>query len=240
MQNLHATGTCLQESLRVNPAIDEVQNGFFMLLEGIIQASGVSFPGDGQNSSNQTLASITLLNGHPDIHRVPILASKGNKRNGESSDPEPGDRVLVGFITGNFCRPVVMGFLNMPGNNLQGAATDAPQYHHHWQGTDTKIGKDGTRTVHVAKDEVVEIIGDGTVTLGVALTINVTGDVKIKSTGGMITLDAVMTRCTGDFSAAGTVEDAVRTMSADRALYDAHVHLSAAPGNPTSPPGTPE
>lgn len=161
----------MQEGLRVNPAILETQKEFFSLLEGIIQPGGIFFPGDGQNSANQTLANISLLNGNPDLYRVPILVPKAGKQNGENSDPEPGDRVLVGFIGGSFSRPVVMGFLNKPGNTLQTPAADAPQYHHHWQGTDTKIAKDGTRTVHVAKNDVLEITGDGTVVVGGRLTI---------------------------------------------------------------------
>jgi phage gp45-like len=238
--------------MRVNPAIRETQKEFFLLLEGIIQNNGVFFADNGQNSTSQTLVNLSLLNGYPDLYRVPILVPKANKSNGESSSPEPGDRVLVGFVGGDFNRPVIMGFLNMPGNTLQTPAADAPQYHHHWQGTDTRIGKDGSRTVHVAKDEILAIIGDGTVSIGGNLQITVTGNASI-SIDGSATIDTSTAHFTHDVtvggkitaagniaSTGGDVSDKVRSMAADRIIFDAHTHTSTVPGEPTSPPTTPE
>ena len=79
------------------------------------------------------------------------------------TDPEPGDVVAVTFFNGNINDPVVVGFVPPPNNKLQSTAAEAPQYHHTHQGTDIKIKKDGTRQIYVAKDDILEVVGEGTV-----------------------------------------------------------------------------
>jgi phage baseplate assembly protein gpV len=161
--------------------------------------------------------------------------------------------VLVEFVDGNMADPIITACFNSPNNPIQATAAEAPQIKRQMNGTSETIAKDGTRIIHVAKDEAVEIIGDGTVTIGGTLTVNVTDAVTIKSTSGTITLDAATVHCTEDFtvagkitatgnieSTAGDVSDKVRSMADDRIIFDTHPHTCSAPGELSSPPTTPE
>lgn len=185
-------GARKQESLRSNPAARDVLVCHDLLL-GIIQKHGVFHQDNGQNPSKSTLVNISLQHGWPDIYRVPILSPKINRSNGTSMDPEPGDQVVVAFLNGNFSLPVVIGFLPPPGNGLQQESADSPLHHTHWQGSDYKLEKDGTRRSAVAKDDILNVAGDRTeaitgtrqVTVGEDDTLEVTGDGTIIVHGGL-------------------------------------------------------
>jgi phage baseplate assembly protein gpV len=128
-----------------------------------------------------TLVNISLQDGWPDIYRVPLLCTKINRINGESIDPEPGDQVAVAFINGNFYNPVVIGFLPQVRNTLQPETADAPLHHTHWQGSDYRYEKDGTRRAYVAKDDVLEVEGNGTVLIHGTMDVHVVGNATIRS-----------------------------------------------------------
>lgn len=176
-------GSRVQGSLQVHPAVVRAQ-GFYGLFLGVIQQSGIFHSDSGQNPAGCTLVNLTLLHGHPDLYRVPVLTPKANRQNGESIDPEPGDQVVVAFLNGNLCQPVVIGFLPPPGNTLQPVSSDAPLHHTHWQGTDIKLEKDGIRRVHVAKDDLLNVVenqtetihGARSITVDLTDTLEVTGD----------------------------------------------------------------
>jgi len=151
---------------------------------GIIKEHGIFYSDNGQNSSGMTLVNVALLNGWPDICRVPVLSPKINRSNGESIDPEPGDQVAVAFLNGNFCHPVVIGFLPPPGNTLQPKAADAPLHRTHWQGTDIRLEKDGIRRAHIVKHDILNVVenqietihGGRSITVDLTDTLEVTGD----------------------------------------------------------------
>lgn len=215
---LNENGSRSQESMRTNPAVQEVRECFYTL-RGVIQPNGVLFKDAPLNKTGQTLVSISLLGGYPDIYRVPLACSKANPDNGEEWTPEPGDQVLVQFINGSFHAPVVTGFLYQPDNNLQANAAEAPRYHRRRNGTDEKIEKDGTRRVYVAKDDVLEVAGDGTITVHGNVTVHVFGTATVNVDGNTtvttpnatvhasqkVQLDTPLTECTGNLNVNGGI-----------------------------------
>lgn len=68
------------------------------------------------------------------------------------------------------------------------------------------------------------------------------GEIKIKATT-KVTIDAPLTHCTGNLTAAGTIKDLSAssgvTMDAMRTAYNGHNHTEQGDGQPTSPPNTP-
>lgn len=114
---------------------------------------------------------------------------------------------------------MVVGFLPPPSNSLQPASPDGPLHHTHWQGTDIRLEKDGTRRVHVAADEILEVAGDGTVTVhgnvmvhiyGTA-TVNVDGDTTLTTPNATVnasesvTLNTPYTHITGNLGVDGGI-----------------------------------
>lgn len=215
---LNENGSRNQESMRTNPAVQEVRECFYTL-RGVIQPNGVLFKDAPLNKTGQTLVNISLLGGYPDIYRVPLACSKANPNNGEEWTPEPGDMVLVQFINGSFHAPVVTGFLYQPGNNLQANAAEAPRLHRRRNGTDEKIEKDGTRRVYVAKDDILEVVGNGVVTVHGNVTVHVYGTATVNVDGNTtvttpnatvhastkVQLDTPLTECTGNLNVNGGI-----------------------------------
>ena len=68
------------------------------------------------------------------------------------------------------------------------------------------------------------------------------GEVVVKATT-KVTIDAPLTHCTGNLTAAGTIKDLSAssgvTMDAMRTAYNGHNHTEQGDGQPTSPPNTP-
>lgn len=66
-------------------------------------------------------------------------------------------------------------------------------------------------------------------------------EIKIKATA-KVTIDAPLTHCTGDFTAAGTIKDlstsSGKTMDSMRTAYNSHNHTEQGDGNPTTGPNT--
>ncbi|BET57906.1 phage baseplate assembly protein V [Geobacter sp. 60473] len=215
---LDENGSRKQESMRTNPAVQEVRECFYTL-RGVIQPNGVLFKDAPLNKTGQTLVSISLLGGYPDIYRVPLACSKANPDNGEEWTPEPGDQVLVQFINGSFHAPVVTGFLYPPGNNLQANAAEAPRLHRRRNGVDEVITKTGSRIVHIAEHDNLTVVGNGTVTIHGSASVHVAGsatvnvDVSATVTSPLITavasqkvqLDTPLVECTGDLQVAGGI-----------------------------------
>ena len=67
-------------------------------------------------------------------------------------------------------------------------------------------------------------------------------EIKIKAKT-KVTIDAPLTHCTGDFTAAGTIKDlsssSGKTMDSMRTAYNSHNHTEQGDGNPTTGPNTP-
>lgn len=140
---------------------------------------GVQFRGTGKNKAAQTLVDVMLYEwGHP-LFGVPLAHSKINQTEGEDWTPEDGDLVVVQFFGGDPRDPVVTGYLPRPGNEIEGEAADAPRYHRRRNETTETITKTGSRRVHVAENETLDVVGTGTVTIGGTLQVTVTGDVTI-------------------------------------------------------------
>lgn len=216
-----ATGHVAQTGMTVNPAVSEALADFTgVLLRGYI--NGVR-PKD-TNTARQTLCDVALLNAYPLLYNVPILASKINLKNGERADPEKGDAVVVGFLNGRACEPVVLGFLEPPNSSMPGKAADTPQYNWGWQGTTIQVRKDGSRVVHVAADETLDVVGEGTITIGGNLTINIASGNKLTVNGDM--------EVSGNFTAT-SVSDSAGSMATIRSTYNEHVHGSSPRPDPT-------
>lgn len=215
---LNENGSRNQESMYRNPAVQEIRECFYTL-RGVIQPNGVLFKDAPLNKTGQTLVNISLLGGYPDIYRVPLACSKANPDNGEEWTPEPGDQVLVQFINGSFHAPVVTGFLYPPENTIQSAAAEAPRYHRRRNGTDEKIEKDGTRRVYVARDDILEVEGDGDIIVHGNVTVHVYGTADITVDGPTVVttptatvhaatkvqLDTPLTECTGNLNVNGGI-----------------------------------
>lgn len=216
-------GARKQQSLQTHPATRVVQSCHDLLL-GMIQKNGVFHTDNGQNPSGSTLVNISLMHGWPDIYRVPILSPKINRSNGMSMDPEPGDQVVVAFLNGSFCHPVVVGFLPPPSNNLQPASADAPLHHTRWQGSDIKLEKDGTRRVYLAANDVLEVVGNGTVTIHGNLTVQIDGTANVTVNGNATLKAAQVTFDTANANSTGNISDSLRSMAADRVIYNGHTH----------------
>jgi len=175
-------GAISQDLMKESPA-QRNQLDYTFPLRGLITL--VTFKDSPSNTTNQTLVNVGLLDGYPLITDVPLAYPYISKENGEEETPEIGSMVLVQFIAGSFRRPVVTGFLAPPKADILAATADAPRSRRTRNGTSETIEKDGTRRVHVAKDEVVEITGDGTMkVLNGDLTISVeTGNISLTSNG---------------------------------------------------------
>ena len=178
---LDDNGARRQESLRVNPAMEQAQN-FPYPLRGSVTA--VYYQDDPKNKTAQTLVDIELLGGYSKLLGVPVLAPKVNRANGEEWTPDPGDIVVVQFVAGRWGDPIVTGYCHLPSNEIQARRANVPpgkrRYHRRCNQTDLVIDKDGNRTEYVEGDETVVIKGNESVTVQ-------TGD---------ITIDVVQGKCT--------------------------------------------
>ena len=236
---MQTPGSVEQCLMAENPAILRGREIHFPL-RGIVGA--VRFKDHPKNMTGQTVVDISMLDGFPPAYNVPLSYDHIDQQNGRDETPLVGSLVLVQFIAGRIGMPVVTRYLASP-NTAEGIlalSSEAPCSKRTRNGTSETIAKDGSRTLHVAAGDIVDITGDGAVTIGGTLTITVNGNATITSTTGTLTLDATTTHCTGNLTASGTIGDGVRTIEADRVLFDAHVHTSASSGSPTSPPTTTE
>ena len=181
------------------------------IFRGKILANGVSYRD--VNGAKQTLVDLYMYDLLPLLHGVPLMASKINKDNGYYEDPEPGDLVVVAFF-GDIRDPIVIGFIPPADNGIQSMSTEAPQTHRRRNGTDEKIGKDGTRTVYIAKDDNLEVVGNGTITIHGNATVNVLGDTVVNTPNAtvnasqQVTLNTPLTKLTGDLAVAGGISAA--------------------------------
>ena len=259
MSMLDPSGARRQESLREHPAIEGIRN-IDRLVKGVIKPHGVSYKD--QNKSGQTLVDISLYGGYPDIYGVPVASGKFNKGNGVEWTPDPGDVVLVQFINGNFSNPVVVGMMPLADNEVLASKADAPpgqrRYHMRCNGTDVQIDKGGTRRVHVAKDDVLEITGDGRVVVGGNLTIEVSGNANIKA--GQVNVNTPLCTMSGNLLVAGEImfgsvfmvsdgaggHEELQTSGGEtvtsvtgtlRDIYNSHTHISPH-GQTTTPNNT--
>ncbi|MBI5443879.1 MAG: hypothetical protein HY900_22055, partial [Deltaproteobacteria bacterium] len=112
-----------------------------------------------------------------------LIRAKAGAAGGEDWSPEVGDHVAVGFFEGQWKDPVVLGFIPAPGNMVEAKGEAAPRYYRAHQGTTETVEKTGRRVVHVAEDDVLEVVGNGTVTLGGNLTVTIQGNATITASG---------------------------------------------------------
>ena len=164
-------GTVRQRSMLGNPA-EKATRQYFAPTRGIVEV--VSHPDE--SSAGETVAQVWLTYYQSRLYSVPFLTTrmsktKGGEWHGEDITPEEGNMVLVEFMDGNMADPVITACFNSPNNPIQARAAEAPHARRQMNGTTETIGKDGTRTIHVAKDDVLNIVGDGTVVVGGRLTI---------------------------------------------------------------------
>ncbi len=162
-------GTVRQRSMVGNPA-EKATRGYFAPTRGIVEI--VSHPDD--SPSGETVAQIWLTYYQSRLYNVPFLTTRMSKTksgewHGEEITPEEGNMVLVEFIDGNMADPAITACFNSPNNPIQATAAEAPHAKRQMNGTSETIGKDGTRTVHVAKDDVLEVDGSLAITAGEVL-----------------------------------------------------------------------
>jgi phage baseplate assembly protein gpV len=186
---------------------------------GKVLPNGVSYRD--VNGAKQTLVDLYMYDVMPPLPGVPLMATKINRNNGVYEDPEPGDLVVVAFF-GGIRDPIVIGFIPPADNLIQSLAAEAPQSHHRRNGTDLKIEKDGTRRVHVAKDDVLEVVGNGSLIVHGNVTMHIMGTADITVDGNTtvttpvatvhasekVTLDTPLTECSGDLHVAGGISAA--------------------------------
>lgn len=265
-----------QSAMQESPAVEESEWRMFYPMRGYIE--GVSFPD--QTDIRRTVVHVVILDrsGQRQDRRlieVPLLYPKLSEENGEEWTPEVGDMVLVGFVNANLRDPVILGHLAPPNNAIQAKATEAPRYHRRRNGTDEKIEKDGTRRVYVAKDDILEVEGDGTLTIRGNVTIIVDGQADITVAGPstittptatvhaetLVELDTPLVHATGNLavdggiscagtygtsggkistpgdieSTGGDVKDSVRSMAADRGIFNEHTHPGDSGGTTGAP-----
>ncbi|MCK5607601.1 hypothetical protein KAR91_37300 [Candidatus Pacearchaeota archaeon] len=176
-----------QESMRKVPAVERAMKQMFYPLRGKIVENGVMLKDSDANDAKQTVLSIKLYDElFSVIHNVPLAPSaKTNKDNGEACTPETGDNVLVFFVGGDFSDPIVTSFLPAADNTIQADAAEAPRSYRKFRDTTEKIDKDGNRFVHVAAGDTLNVVGDGAVTIGGALSVTVTGDTTLTVEGAL-------------------------------------------------------
>lgn len=233
-----------QELLYRNPSNEQTRSCDRMY-RGIVQA--VYFRELAVTGENfwQTYCDVQLVGlAQPNLRKVPLAVSKSNLNNGEDWTPEEGDIVLVQFIAGRVCDPVITGFLfpwdsEPGGKGLQPGNGEVPagksRYYKRCNGTSEKIDKDGNRIVEVAKDETVTISGNGTLNVTGEVTINVTGNVTVTTPSATIDGDL---HVTGSIVADGDVSDHTsKSMAGMRTVFDAHTHPET--GSTTSATTTP-
>lgn len=249
MSMIDPSGARRQESLREHPAIEVIRN-IDRLVKGVIKPNGVRYKD--QNKTGRTLVDISLYGGYPDIYGVPLASGKLNQNNGVEWTPDPGDVVLVQFINGNFSTPVVVGMMPLADNEVLAGKEDAPpgqrRYHMRCNGTDVQIDKGGSRRVHVAADDVLEITGNGRVVVGGSLTIEVSGDANIRASG-QVNINTPLCTVSNDLIVAGEImfgsvfmvsdgaggHEALQTSGGKtftsvtgtlRNIYNSHTHIS--------------
>lgn len=184
----HISGARQQKTLIGSPPAQDLIFGNNNLIRGKIVGIGYKDDPEQRKGFKSTVVDIAPLKQRPNLYNVPLIYTKSNADNGEEWTPEVGDIVAVTFFDGNLRDPVVVGFLARPNNTIQAAEAEAPCSHRKMNGTWEKIEKDGTRRVYVKKDEVLEIEGDGTITVKTGnLSINVlAGNTTISTKGKTI------------------------------------------------------
>jgi len=243
MTMVDANGARLQERLRELPALKDIRT-IDRLFKGVIKPNGVHYKN--QNKRGQTLVDISLYGGYPDIDRVPVASSKLNHDNGVEWTPDPGDIVLVQFINGNFSEPVVMATVPLADNAVLAETDDAPsgqrRYHLRCNKTDILIDKDGARRVYVAKDDILEVAGDGDIVVSGNVTVHIMGTADINVDGNTTVTTPLCTlngelKVNGNITASGNVYDAngAKSMAGMRSQYDSHTHSDPQGGSVGSP-----
>jgi hypothetical protein len=151
-------GARRQTTLTPSPITDKYLGGNIPNLRGLILPNGVRYKD--QTGAKQTVVDIYLFDYYPDLFNVPLMRTKINMENGEEWSPEPGDLVAVTFLGGDFGDPLVMGCLAPAGNSIDATTEEAPRSHRKRNGTWERVEKDGTRRVHVAMSELMEVTQD--------------------------------------------------------------------------------
>lgn len=244
-----------QELLYKNPSNEATQSND-RVYRGIVQEvffKDLSVTGE---RFWQTYCDVQLIGlTQPYLRKVPLALTKSNIRNGEDWVPEIGDNVLVQFISGRVCDPVITGFLfpyDPQDEGLQPAIGDAPlgksRYRRRCNGTSETIDKNGNRTIYVSGNETVTVMGNGTlhvygndnITIDGTGTITVTGAVTINvpagaTINGNVTVNGAL-QTNGTITARDDIRDqnGAKSMRGMRAAYNSHVHTGINEGPPIS------
>jgi phage baseplate assembly protein gpV len=242
MTNFFENGTRRDAGRRMSKAVEEGEFGQYQMVRAVITL--VKFVAESKGLE-RTVVDCSLYDPTGPttcgaiLTDVPLLYPKLNRHSGEEWTPEKNDLVLIGFVDGNLRDPVVLGCLAPPANAVQAASkADAPRYHRRRNGCWETIDKDGNRQVYVAAGDSLEVVGNGTVTIGGNLSVTVAGDAVIKA--AKVTLDAATVECTGDLNVAGDIMDHVgsggRSMASMRTIYNGHEHPENDDGGTTDGP----
>lgn len=168
-------------------------------------------------------AVVRLVNDNATMQALQLEVLKGETRDGVerfqeygfTSHPHPGAEAAVVFAAGDRSHGLIV-------------AVDDRRYRmKNLQQGEVAVYTDEGDYIKLARGRVIEIVaGD---------KLDVTAPEVVVKASTSVTLDTPTVHCTGDFSADGEVSDGVRSMSADRAIYNGHNH----PGDSGGTTGTP-
>jgi len=183
-------------------------------------------------------------------HKGKIKDAYVQSQYGFLSNPPIGNRVLVISVgaeaenKAGFCsntRDLKQSTPDDVGETVPGEVLMQNQL----TGTFSYFDSDGNIIIKVSKDQKITVIGDGNLTVGGALTINVTGAANITAatatitTSGDTTIVAPTVKMTGDLEVDGDITDNFQTQSKTvgnmRDVYNPHTHIESG-GGTTQPP----
>lgn len=154
----------------------------------------------------------------------------GGGNSGCFSIPAVGSHVFVFFTAGDINSPVLFAFNHSASVWTNVMGIDYPnEFENSGSGVFVK------KYVIKTDKHLIELI-DSEGPLGVV--VNIIGDVNVSVTGNtnitcpLVALDGELTVTGNITSTAGEVSDKVRAMSADRAIYNPHVHGISPPPSP--------
>jgi hypothetical protein len=192
----------------------------------------IGFFMDGEDGNNPIIMGATA--GIPgqiaDNHDVPPEARELNNVNKEQLGPEPGSAYRAKYPYNKVMR-------TESGHVIE--VDDTPNFErihiYHKSGTYVEINEDGRMVTKTAGDSINVVVKNNEVYIGGSANIQVKGSVNI-NVDGTVTGKASSWNLTGDVNITGNVavngnisstkqiSDSMRTMSADRAIYNSHTH----------------